>query len=41
VPGTKIVAFSAFLHEQPNWADAFLNKDRISELMPLLRSFIR
>lgn len=41
VPGTKIVAFSAFLDKQPEWADAFLNKDRISELMPLLRSFIR
>lgn len=41
VPGTKIVAFSAFLDEQPMWADAYLNKDRISELMPLLRSFIR
>jgi YesN/AraC family two-component response regulator len=41
VPGTKIVAFSAFLETQPEWADAYLNKDRISELMPLLRSFIR
>ncbi len=41
VPGTKIVAFSAFLEARPGWADAFLNKDRISELMPMLRSFIR
>jgi two-component system, NarL family, response regulator LiaR len=41
VPGTKIVAFSAFLEDQPGWADAYLNKDRISELMPLLRTFIR
>jgi CheY-like chemotaxis protein len=41
VPGTKIVAFSAFLEKRPAWADAYLNKDRISELMPLLRSFIR
>ena len=41
VPGTKIVAFSAFLADQPGWADAYLNKDRISELMPLLRTFIR
>jgi DNA-binding NarL/FixJ family response regulator len=41
VPGTKIVAFSAFLEKRPVWADAYLNKDRISELMPLLRSFIR
>ncbi len=41
VPGTKIVAFSAILDSQPGWADAYLNKERISELMPLLRSFIR
>jgi DNA-binding NarL/FixJ family response regulator len=41
VPGTRIVAFSAFLDKRPDWADAYLNKDRISELMPLLRSFIR
>lgn len=41
VPGTKIVAFSAVLDSQPDWADAYLNKERISELMPLLRTFIR
>ena len=41
VPGTKIVAFSAVLDTRPEWADAYLNKERISELMPLLRSFIR
>ena len=40
VPGTKIVAFSAWLKGQPDWADAYLNKDRISELAPLLRSFL-
>ena len=39
-PNSKIVAFSAVLNEQPAWADAFLNKDRVGELMPLLRSFI-
>jgi CheY-like chemotaxis protein len=41
VPGTKIVAFSAVLDQQPDWADAYLNKERIAELMPLLRTFIR
>lgn len=41
VPGTRIVAFSAWLEEQPQWADAYLNKERISELMPLLRNFVR
>lgn len=40
-PGSKIVAFSAILDRQPVWADAYLNKDRIAELMPLLRTFIR
>ncbi len=40
-PNSRIVAFSAMLDKQPPWADAFLNKDRISELMPLLRSFVR
>lgn len=41
IPGTKIVAFSAILDRKPSWADAYLNKERISELMPLLRTFIR
>lgn len=40
-PESKIVAFSALLDRQPDWADAYLNKDRIAELMPLLRSFVR
>lgn len=40
-PDSKIVAFSALLDRQPEWADAYLNKDRITELMPLLRSFVR
>jgi CheY-like chemotaxis protein len=40
-PGSKIVAFSAVLEKQPPWADAYLNKERISDLMPLLLTFIR
>ncbi len=40
-PDSRIVAFSAILESQPEWADAYLNKDRITELMPLMRSFIR
>jgi CheY-like chemotaxis protein len=40
-PTTKIVAFSALLEERPRWADAYLNKDRVAELMPLLQTFIR
>jgi CheY-like chemotaxis protein len=40
IPGTKIVAFSAILSDKPAWADAYLNKERITELMPLMREFI-
>ena len=40
-PESKIVAFSAALEKQPVWADAFLNKERVGELAPLLQSFIR
>jgi CheY-like chemotaxis protein len=39
-PGTKLVAFSVLLEAAPPWADAYLNKERISELMPLLNAFI-
>ncbi len=39
-PSSKIVAFSAILDRQPEWADAYLNKERISELMPLLHQLI-
>ena len=40
-PESKIVAFSAILQDRPAWADAYLNKERVAELMPLLQSFIR
>jgi CheY-like chemotaxis protein len=40
-PNSKIVAFSALLDSQPDWADGFLNKTHIGELMPLLNTFIR
>jgi CheY-like chemotaxis protein len=39
-PESRIVAFSAVLQEQPAWADAYLNKERVAELMPLLKTFI-
>ncbi len=35
-PNTRVVAFSAYLEERPEWADAFLNKDRIAEIVPLI-----
>jgi CheY-like chemotaxis protein len=40
-PETRIVAFSAYLEDRPQWADAFLNKARIAEIAPLLQSLIR
>jgi len=40
-PDSKIVAFSALLEGRPDWADGYLNKTHIGELMQLLRSFIR
>jgi CheY-like chemotaxis protein len=38
VPDARIVAFSAALDSKPDWADAFLNKERIGEVVPLLNS---
>ncbi len=39
-PDARVVAFSAYLEEKPNWADAFLNKDRVTEIAPLVRSLM-
>ena len=41
VPGSRIVAFSALLDSKPAWADAYLNKDRISEIAPLVERLMR
>lgn len=35
-PDSRIVAFSAVLTEKPEWADAFLDKSRVTEIAPLL-----
>ena len=40
IPEAKIVAFSAMLEAQPAWADAYLNKERIIEVAPLLTAFV-
>jgi PleD family two-component response regulator len=40
-PGARMVAFSVWLEKAPPWADSFLNRERISDLMPLLNAFIR
>lgn len=39
-PETKIVAFSAVLESKPAWSDSYLNKDRVSEVAPLLERLI-
>ena len=40
VPDAKIVAFSAVLDAKPAWSDSYLNKERISEIAPLLERLI-
>lgn len=35
-PDVKILAFSAVLEDKPDWADAYLDKERIGEISPLL-----
>ena len=37
-PQAKIVAFSAYLEAKPNWADAYLSKDRIVEMSSLIKA---
>jgi DNA-binding NarL/FixJ family response regulator len=37
-PWTKIVAFSAVIGDKPAWADSFLPKTEIDDLVPLVES---
>ena len=39
-PDAKIVAFSAVLDTKPAWSDSYLNKERVSEVAPLLERLI-
>ena len=39
-PKVKIVAFSGILQEKPEWADAFLSKERIMQVAPLLQTLL-
>ena len=39
-PDTKIVAFSAILDSKPAWADAYLSKERINDIAPLITHLI-
>lgn len=40
LPDSRIVAFSALLDSKPAWADAYLNKSRISEIAPLVERLL-
>ena len=40
-PAAKIVAFSSRLEGRPDWADAYLSKDRMNDLTPLLDTLAR
>lgn len=39
-PEVRIVAFSAYLDSKPEWADTFLNKDRIADVAGLLETLL-
>src|SRR5687768_16596740 len=39
-PDAKIVAFSAVLDAKPEWSDYYLNKERVTEVAPLLERLI-
>ncbi len=40
VPGARIIAFSGFLADKPNWADDFLDKRKMSEVAKVLSTFV-
>jgi CheY-like chemotaxis protein len=37
VPGARIIAFSAYMESPPAWADHYLRKDQLSEMVPLIK----
>jgi NarL family two-component system response regulator LiaR len=37
VPGARIIAFSAYMESPPAWADHFLKKDELYEMVPLIK----
>lgn len=39
-PEARIIAFSAVLDSKPAWSDSYLNKARVSEVVPLLEHLI-
>jgi DNA-binding NarL/FixJ family response regulator len=39
-PRCRILAFSTLLEARPSWADAYLNKDSIGEIVPLIEKIL-
>lgn len=39
-PDSKIIAFSAVLGDPPDWADAFLVKNEVSRLVPMVEGML-
>ena len=39
-PNTRIIAFSGFLTDKPNWADDFLDKRKMAQVAELLNRFV-
>ncbi len=39
VPHARIIAFSGFLADKPNWADDFLDKRKMSDVAKVLKAF--
>ena len=39
LPNTRIIAFSGFLADKPNWADDFLDKRKMSDVGKVLKTF--
>jgi DNA-binding NarL/FixJ family response regulator len=37
-PRSKILAFSSFLGARPSWADAYLSKDNVGQIVPVLET---
>ncbi len=39
-PDCRIVAFSGVITKKPRWADAFLTKDRVGDVLPVVRGLL-
>lgn len=39
-PHSRIIAFSTLLEARPSWADAYVSKDSIGEMVPLIETIL-